>query len=249
MFKQKPTKKQFVALALSLLLPIIFILFAVFSMTALHILPNFSLILCLIIIPLIFCYSIYLAITSKLKTWVKPILTVLLLLLLILCFFIYICFGEDELLYSQSTGELENNTPFSEKFDDILPSVDKVGMTDKIQIYQYKHRYGPFGTNVTYLVCNYNKEEYAQQKIAALNSFNSNAAGGINNYHFRSLSELEYDFIYYPKRMAYIITNDETHEIIYMSFYDIDLDEITSFESFINEDCGWNRIVKKIQTE
>jgi len=60
----------------------------------------------------------------------------------------------------------------------------------------------------------------------------------INGYLFRALSIEEYE-LYYPKRVILIATNDEENEIVYMVFYDDDLDYIESLPDFINNECGW----------
>ena len=46
----------------------------------------------------------------------------------------------------------------------------------------------------------------------------------------------------YPKRLVLIGTNDETREIMYIAYYDFDLDYITSLSDFVYRKCGWEYI-------
>jgi len=46
----------------------------------------------------------------------------------------------------------------------------------------------------------------------------------------------------YPKRLVLIGTNDETREIMYIAYYDFDLDYLTSLSDFVYENCGWEYI-------
>jgi len=41
----------------------------------------------------------------------------------------------------------------------------------------------------------------------------------------------------------------KTYYIIYISFYDDDIDYLTSLSEFINDDCGWKYIRKYILTK
>ena len=61
----------------------------------------------------------------------------------------------------------------------------------------------------------------------------------LDGYFFRTLSIEEFN---YPKRLMFVATNDETNEIVYLSFYDDDLDYIVSLGDFLSDDCGWKHI-------
>ncbi|MBQ8404520.1 MAG: hypothetical protein IJX55_08900, partial [Clostridia bacterium] len=112
-----------------------------------------------------------------------------------------------------------------------------------------------FTCNSYALISEYNEEEYEVQK-ALLNEkyiFQSEEMGAfdtvcehtavVDGYFFRTLSvEGEYKYINYPKNMFLIGTNDQTKEIVYMYFNDIDLDYISSLEDFINDDCGFEHM-------
>lgn len=42
--------------------------------------------------------------------------------------------------------------------------------------------------------------------------------------------------------MYLIATNDATREIVYLFFFDDDLDYIEDLDEFIRNDCGWKHI-------
>ena len=46
----------------------------------------------------------------------------------------------------------------------------------------------------------------------------------------------------YPKKMGFVGTNDQTCEIVYLSFADDDLDYIESLSDFISNSCGFKHI-------
>ena len=66
----------------------------------------------------------------------------------------------------------------------------------------------------------------------------------IDGYFFRALTvDGEYSHIYnYPHKMMFIGVNDTTHEIVYMTFEDGDLDYIDDLSQFILDDCGWKHV-------
>ena len=65
----------------------------------------------------------------------------------------------------------------------------------------------------------------------------------IDGYIFRMLSFDEYgDELYFPKHIIFVGYSDESNEIIYGEFNDIELDFIESLEDFIQDDCCWKYI-------
>ena len=106
-----------------------------------------------------------------------------------------------------------------------------------------------FTSDADYLICEYSGSEY-QKQVETINETYSfqreklSASGRsiepvaeIDGYTFRLLEDIAY-----PKRLFFIATNDETHEIIYLYFCDDDLDYITSLTDFILDDCGFKHI-------
>ena len=45
-----------------------------------------------------------------------------------------------------------------------------------------------------------------------------------------------------PKRLGFVATNDATGEIVYLSFWNDDVDYIKNLPEFILENCGWRHI-------
>lgn len=66
----------------------------------------------------------------------------------------------------------------------------------------------------------------------------------LDGYEFRVLSiERAYEGeFFYPKCLYLVATNDETCEIVYLNYYDGDLDCIEDLSDFICDDCGWKHI-------
>ena len=107
-----------------------------------------------------------------------------------------------------------------------------------------------------YLFCQYTPEEYALQKQQldqtyrfreeniTIDGYEFQPFVEMDGYHFRVLADDgEYDpYITYPKYMVLIGCSDEAHEIVYLSFFDTDLDYITSLPDFLNGECGWKHI-------
>ncbi len=266
MLKQKPTKKQIIALVFSLLVPVLEILFTLVWILDSDTIPNITLIVLALLVPLLITFFILLVLLSKLKNRSKTIFTVLLLLIFLFSLGIFCIIGQNEYLQVLPPEEIQSNEYFFKTYCDVLPSAEDIKNAEEVNIYFYERYYFIFNNRAAYLVCNYNEKEYIKQKDIIAQSYDliennpqtyystlySYLAGDLGNYHFRLLSFDSYeDYLSYPKRMAYIITNDETKQIIYLSFYDLDLDYIenSDFENFINEYCGWKHIVKKIQTK
>jgi|GEM_PF-863602 len=265
MFKQKPTKKQIAALVFSFLLPALGILFSIVWTLKPDTIPSMSVFMFSFLIPLVVSVFILLVFSSKVKTWIKTILIILLLLIVLFSWGLFLFIGQMEYLQVISPEETENNETFSHLYADILPFVNDVENAEKTEIYYYENYYFIFETHVIYLVCTYDAEEYTRQKDIINQSYSftdtnpqayyashySFLKGNIDNYQFRPLAFDSYENLEYPKSMAYIITNDATSQIIYMSFYDADIDYIENdgITDFINESCGWEHVVKKIQSK
>ena len=133
-----------------------------------------------------------------------------------------------------------------------MPSLSEVGQATHMAYYDYfSQQMGIFTCDADHLICQYDTEEYIAQKarldekyafqinVMSESGYDCEPAVELDGYHFRTLS-IE-DFMY-PKRLMFVATNDETKEIIYLSFYDDDLDYIISLEEFLLDDCGWKHI-------
>ena len=110
------------------------------------------------------------------------------------------------------------------------------------------------------LVCEYGEAEYLAQKAAIEEKYVFETRiderddyydqyvcypyAEIDGFLFRRLADEEGAEMYssYPKEVHIVGTNDETCEIVYLDFYDFDLDYIPDLTEFISKDCGWDAI-------
>ncbi len=142
---------------------------------------------------------------------------------------------------------------------DHMPKLSEIGSPEQIEYYDMFSSLGLisiFTSDTDILICQYGEDDYQNQKAlldetyvfqtAPMNSGKENIepTAEIDGYVFRMLSVSgEYEKSYYfPNRLIFIATNDATKEIVYLSFFDDDLDYIGSMTTFINEKCGWEHI-------
>lgn len=64
----------------------------------------------------------------------------------------------------------------------------------------------------------------------------------IDGYHLRIM---ETEGIGFPRDVYFVGTNDEKHRLIYIRFYDSDLDSVESLKSFLTDECGWSVLIEK----
>ncbi|MBQ3087131.1 MAG: hypothetical protein IJC45_07340 [Clostridia bacterium] len=243
---KKPTKKQAIVLIL-LSLPSVAVLTIGLLLFSIDCIPTVFHIIMWIIVPVLTVFLYYLVLTSKRKTVFKTIISLLLMLFLILNYIIANIFPTS-FFRSVTVQDLQNDAYFSQVFSNVTDN------ENHSEAYNYEG-FGAiyFNWNALYYVCNYDEETYIIQIEEIKNTYvfseRKVTNGSIDGYTFMPLSEEEYDYIDYPKHLAFIITNDSSHQIIYLTFYDQDLDTINSFENFIYHDCGWDHVSKRIAKE
>lgn len=161
-------------------------------------------------------------------------------------------YHDDELEVKYSDAQYESH---------FLPTLSEVGDTEDMTYYLYEEICLIFAWDADVLVCEYSEAEYIEQKakIEEKYVFEDEVDVSYNDYDpyvcypyaeidgflFRRLENSAEDggeYYYYPKYVYLIGTNDETREIVYIDFYDIDLDYISSLDEFIEGDCGWKYI-------
>jgi len=131
----------------------------------------------------------------------------------------------------------------------LLPSMEEMGNPVSLEYCEYDaFMTALFQSDTDTLICAYTPEEYALQKAATEQQYEFAAEPYTYREHVCP-AEIEldgYSFrlrigegIWYPKEVALVGTNDETHEIVHIYFYDMDLDYIDDLARFITEDCGW----------
>lgn len=85
----------------------------------------------------------------------------------------------------------------------------------------------------------YINNNYVMQEKVYENRTEREASFTLDGFYFRMLSQNEYK-LYYPKTIAFIGVSEESNEIAYVFYGDVDLDYIgSSFPDFLIEDCGW----------
>lgn len=241
-----------VALVLASLIPCASLTYGILIFTK-GFIPNPPLLIFLFVLPLATLLCNFFLITSKKKTWFKAVICTISLIICTLFAFGFLLFGEYETLTShKGESATEKYTTIAE-YEPLLPKLSETGNFESIEYYDYHSEFFIFECESDTLICTYSEKDYAEQKIILdekyifeqekILTFSSNCEPvvSIDDYTFRFLSIDEYD-IYFPQHVYLIATNDITHEIVYISFYDIDLDYIDSAEDFINTDCGWEHI-------
>ncbi len=137
-----------------------------------------------------------------------------------------------------------------------LPYLSDIASFEQIEYYVYHGTQFIFSWDSYTLICRYNEADYANTKVQIDESYIfqqtpiqyaeniCQPSAEINDYTFRMLdnSHTPYQISSYPQFIGLIGTNDRTREIVYMYFYDPDLDYIDSLPDFINESCGWKHI-------
>ena len=207
------------------------------------------------LIPTVVITLFWLLIGSGWKTWIKTLLCLIILVVYVPVMFFAMLF----IPYTSSdryTGPeaMEQYTAVSEKIP-VLPDPDTLGNPQN-QVYQY-HELTQFIFLIKScsLLCRYSPEEYAAQ-VNSLETdwifqsepiYNDPDAPAIppeftlDGFHFRflSLEEDAYD-LWFPKYVMLIGTNDETQEIVWLYWDDIDLDYISKdIADFLIQECGW----------
>ena len=132
-----------------------------------------------------------------------------------------------------------------------LPSSSELGLPDHLEYVQFEYVHTIFTSETNYLICQYNAENYQEQKDllhqrylfyvpADENSYYP--AFSIDDYNFRMIPYPIDLGMCFPKHMSFIATNDRTQEIVYLYFHDSDFDSTDSIENNLLNECGWEHI-------
>ena len=134
-----------------------------------------------------------------------------------------------------------------------LPTLEDLGDTKEITC-KYKNTKQFFFSWDSYiLTASYSAEEYKSQKQywetqytfeTDLPRFADETVAKEPNFSFDSFDFSLLDFeqydLYYPKEMVFVGFSDSQNQVVFVYYYDQDLDMILeSFEDFLKEDCGW----------
>ena len=187
------------------------------------------------------------------RKWVKVLLSIGILILFV---FFYLCnfmFGTFAYLdcYEQEQVQ-EPYTTVRESWEcSWMPDLTQVGEATKITHYSYHAKGFIFLWQAEYLVCSYEPEEYQQEKANLKNIYcfqtetlkNHHGeclpTAQLDGYTFRFVDLDEYSW---EKHVPLVGYSDETHEIMYVNYYDADRDILTSLTDLLTDECGWKFI-------
>ena len=240
------TKGRVIGFISCALLPLTAMVFGILLLVK-DVLLNVGIAVVYFLIPLLVAGLLAWCIFFDRKTWKKFVLSgVILVLFLITLFFSSLIVGWTQLKrYEEDEAVQQYSNSVSES--KLMPEISELGNPEKIEYYNLFSAFVIFTYETDGLICTYTQEEYAIQKarLDTTYSFQTEKTADdilpaveIDGYQFWLLSNNEYD-LYYPKEVVLVGYSDDANEIVYIEFYDIDLDYITSLEEFIEDYCGW----------
>lgn len=180
--------------------------------------------------------------------------TVLLLLAFLLCSLFGNMIGKFEMLDRYEGTQLASHyRAVTDEFER-MPALDQIGEPENIIYYDYfSSQAGIFTCDADALICRYDREGYELQKETIAHSYrfqedrieywynNCDPSAELDGWRFHLLAEDETG-IDYPKRLIFIGFHEQEQQIVYLSFYDDDLDYISDLEAFLLDDCGWKHM-------
>lgn len=216
---------------------------------------NGGALLCFILIPLIVMVLIGINMFSHETVWEKIVWVLgvyaIAIPIVIVIVIVSLCVGQLEDIEVYKGNELPVVYEERVKGDAFLPSLDEIGKPVEWEYCDYISSAMIFTCDTDVLICRYTPEDYAAQKAAidsrytfrtdpyTYREFVCEPQAELDGYRFRMINSPE---VIYPRRLGFIATNDETCEIVWMSFTDDEMDYIEDLASFIEEDCGWKYI-------
>lgn len=217
---------------------------------------NFTAALMIIILPLVAISANIVLIHLVDIKWVTIFLCIVILVVLIFFELVILIFGCHIHRFSyyqeEATKEYSEFQGKSPVFSEIpMPEAD-----DVFEYHEFTNRMAIFISKSHYAVYKYNADDYLEYKdkldeeyvfengmlYASDHSCESKIT--IDGYDFRMLSfqTKQYSSLRFPKYMVLIATNDQTKEIVYLYFKDLDLDYFYNLEEFILEVCCFKYI-------
>ena len=248
--KTRFTKSRVIAFSLLSLLPVALIVLGI-RLLFISAAFNLSFALAYFVLPIVVISLFALTVFFVEKLYLKIIACVLVFLFFVFSLFCFIIYGKSETLYVYKNEEVSDNYVDIAPF---MPTLSDISQPEILEYYKYHSSQLVFFTcDTDTLICKYDEDEYLKQKelVSKNYVFESDMVGKLEHfcspqtkvygYEFKVLDLDEYGLLY-PKELAFIATNDEENEILYMSFYDDDLDYIESLKEFIKTDCGFKHI-------
>lgn len=254
-YKQKFTKGRIICFILSCLLSLLICSFGVILLLRGNII-NINFLITFLILPLAYSAGCYFLIFSNLKNCIKVIIfAVHLCLTLCITLFTFL-FGPHERIQHHIGNEALTSYAEESLHEQIFPVMPEIGEPLHVEFHEYDSLFVIFSAEAETLICQYSEEDYWKQKSSLEDIFyfrtkpvtacgvTCSHATEIDGYHFRMVidaKEAEWE-AYFPKRIAFVATNDITHEVVYIAYRDQDLDYIDSLNDFILKECGWEHI-------
>ena len=258
-FRERITTPRIIAFALLASLLLVGVALATSTLLSAY-KANVAVILAFIVLPLIFLVPLFLIVFTKgrYKWWAKGLLIYGVLQCFMIAFVVLLVFGQVEYLdhYQNQDVAKHYTTKIAECYEyEHMPSLAQVGEPENIDLYVYSCE-TIFYSEAHVLICQYDEAQYQSQKADVEQRYvfqqevishyeeKCEPTAHIDGYTFRMVSvDGKYEEeLRYPNRMILIATNDETRELVYIAFYDSDLDVIHSLSDFIIDYCGWDYI-------
>ena len=126
---------------------------------------------------------------------------------------------------------------------------EKFGEYKNISNYKY-HSMAIFQQEAYTTILKYNEDKFEAEKSRIESSYKFYSTP-IENEEAEPIFSYEgFDFRveisdWYPKEMNLVGINEETREIVYVSFQDYDLDSISDYNEFLEYYCGWRYVIKE----
>jgi len=258
--KLRATRKRILAFILLTLIPLSFVVLGLISHLVVgQIVSVFSL-FTWFILPLVGEGLLAIAVFAELRIrvlWRGVAIALLLILLMAASLHLYIWAPYELFQRYENEDAMELSEYYRKETEGFphMPTLTELASPENIAFCSYYSRAAIFDWCSCMLIVRYTPEDYVSEKAALQEKFTfqeeplgwqelCEPTAEVSGYTFRVLSvEGEYEHIYeYPYKMMLIGTNDKTHELVYLTFLDRDLDYIEDLATFILEDCGFRYV-------
>lgn len=192
--------------------------------------------------------SLPMVLIKKLHGAIRVILSSFLLILTLVSFAFLGFFGPT--VEFRSFDNAEEINEYYNKNDYINDDFDfeKFGEYKNISNYKYRSM-AIFQQEAYTTILKYNEDKFEAEKSRIKSSYKFYSTP-IENEEAEPIFSYEgFDFRvevsdWYPKEMNLVGINEETREIVYVSFQDYDLDSISDYNEFLEYYCGWRYVIK-----
>ena len=247
------TKNRMIGMICGALLPVMAMGLGILMLTK-DIVLSLGVAVTYFILPLIAVGLLGLCIFLNCKTWKKFVLSGIILVIFCYLFLNFAFWAGWTQVKGYEGGEAAHQYSSARNQNTLMPDLSEIGETANIEHYTVSSTFVIFSSETDYLICQYAQEEYELQKaqLDCVYTFqtetiadrysNCEPSTEIDGYQFRMLSTENYENYFYPKKILLIGCSDAAREIVYLEFYDGDLDYIPSLKEFIMDECGWKYI-------